>query len=150
MEWEIYEYERGEEGLKYWFYSEGPRGWIKKGVNFQWMRGLGESTFNLAFGDFVGNSNQLDDRSVSNNLDRLKVLHTVAAIGIEFLTKRPRSIIFIKATSEARARLYQIMISSIWNKIERLYEVQGKHGVYWIPFVKGVNYREFIVYKKIA
>jgi uncharacterized protein DUF6934 len=149
MVWEIYELKIADDGLGYWFISEGPRGRIKKAIEFQWMRGLGTSTFNLAFGDFIEGSDQLNDRSVSNNRDRLKVLHTVIEAVVDFLKYHPRSIVLIKANSLARARLYQMMISSVWKSIEPRYEVQGKHGTYWIPFVKGLNYSEFIVYKKI-
>jgi hypothetical protein len=56
MEWEIYELTITDDGLGYWFISEGPRGRIKKVIEFQWMQGLGSSTFNLAFGDFVEGS----------------------------------------------------------------------------------------------
>lgn len=114
------------------------------------MRWIGTSTFNLAFGDSEEGSAYLNDRSVSNNQDRLKVLHTVATAVIDFLKDHARSIVLIKANSIARARLYQMMIASIWKEIEEDYEVQGKHGRYWMPFVKGLNYSEFIVYKKIV
>jgi hypothetical protein len=150
MEWEIYRLERLDTGPGYWFYSEGPRGRIRKVVEFQWMRWIGTSTFNLAFGDSEEGSAYLNDRSVSNNQDRLKVLHTVATAVIDFLKDHARSIVLIKANSIARARLYQMMIASIWKEIEEDYEVQGKHGRYWMPFVKGLNYSEFIVYKKIV
>jgi hypothetical protein len=110
---------------------------------------LGSGTFNLAFGDFNEDTGQLDDGSVSDNHDRLKVLHTVAAVVVDFLRDHPRSIILIKASTIARARLYQMMISSIWATIEQQYEILGKHGEHWISFRKGLDYREFIVYKKI-
>ncbi len=93
MEWEIYELEKDEKG--YWFYSEGPRGRVRKVIEFQWVRCLGSSTFNLAFGDFKDGADRMDDRSISNNHDRLKVLHTVATAVIYFLqvskTKEKRS-----------------------------------------------------------
>jgi hypothetical protein len=149
MEWEIYDLKKTRDGLSYSFYSEGPRGRIEKVIEFQWMRGLGSNTFNLAFGDFNEGTNLLDDRSVSNNHDRLKVLHTVAVAIIDFLRDHLRSIILIKASTIARARLYQMMISSILATIEHQYEILGKHGDYWIPFRKGLNYTEFIIYKKI-
>src|SRR6185437_5184796 len=136
MEWEIYKLEKTKDGLRYSFYSEGSRGRIKKGVKFQWMRGIGSSAFNLAFGDYKECSDDLDDRSVSNNQDRVKVLHTVAPAVLEFFSDHPRSIVIIKAISVVRARLYQMMISSIWKSIEPGYEVCGKHGGYWIPFAK--------------
>jgi hypothetical protein len=149
MEWEIYELKKTKNGLHYSFYSEGPRGRIGKVIKFQWMRGVGSSTFNLAFGDFNEETDLFDDRSVSNNYDRVKVLHTVAAAIIDFLGDHHRSIILIKANTLPRARLYQMMISSIWSAIERQYEVYGKYESDWIPFRKGLNYSEFIVYKKI-
>lgn len=149
MEWEIYELRKSADGLRYSFYSEGPRGRIRKVIKFQWMRELGSSTFNLAFGDSIEGSNEVNDRSISNNQDRLKVLHTVGAAAMLFLEDHPRSIILIRATTLPRARLYQMMISSIWKEIEQGFEVQGKHGPYWIPFIKGLNYSEFILYKKI-
>jgi hypothetical protein len=68
---------------------------------------------------------------------------------MEFLETHPRSIILIRANTLTRARLYQMMISSIWSVIKEEYEAQGKHGPYWMPFVKGLNYSEFIAYKKI-
>lgn len=149
MEWEIYETVKTVDGRGFWFISDGPRGQIKKVIEFQWMQGLGSNTYNLAFGDFREGSDLLDDRSVSNNGDRLKVLHTVAVKTLQFLEDHPRSIVLIKANTPARARLFQMMISSIWRDIEQWYDIDGKHGSYWIPFVKDLNYSEFIVYKKI-
>ena len=148
MEWEVYELKKTKNGLRYSFYSEGPPGRIGKVIEFQWMRGLGSSTFNLAFGDFNEGTDLLDDRSVSNNHDRLKVLHTVAAAIIDFLEDHHQSIILIKANTLPRIRLYQMMISSIWPAIERQYEVYGKRESDWAPFRKGVNYMEFLVFKK--
>lgn len=148
MEWEIYEFKKTKNGLRYSFYSEGPRGRIGKVIEFQWIQGLGSSTFNLAFGDFDQGTNLLDDKSVSNNYDRLKVLHTVAAAIIDFLEDHHQSIILIKANTLSRARLYQMMISSIWSAIERQYEVYGRHESDWIPFRKGLKYAEFLVFKK--
>ncbi|HEV2483391.1 MAG TPA: hypothetical protein VGS79_27190 [Puia sp.] len=149
MEWEIYELRITDDGLGYWFISEGSRGRIKKVIEFQWVPGLGTSTFNLAFGDFIEGSYRLDDKSVSNSRDRLKVLHTVSAATMEFLEGHSRSIILIRANTIPRARLYQMMISSVWNDIREKCEVCGKHGIHWLPFIKGLNYSEFLVYKKI-
>jgi hypothetical protein len=149
MEWEIYELEKSADGLEYSFYSEGPRGRIRKVIRFQWIRELGSNTFNLAFGDLIEGSGQLNDRSISNNQDRLKVLRTVAMAAANFLKDRRMAIIWIVPNSLVRARLYQMMISSIWTAIKEDYEVQGKHRPYWNHFVKGLNYTEFIVYKKI-
>jgi len=49
MEWEVYELKKTKNGLRYSFYSEGPPGRIGKVIEFQWMRGLGSSTFNTTY-----------------------------------------------------------------------------------------------------
>jgi hypothetical protein len=149
MEWVRYELVRSENGLKYTFYSEGPRGRIRKEIRFQLVPGLGKSTFNLAFGNYIEGADHLDDRSINNNNDRLKILHTVAFALIDFLEFRLRAIVWIKGSTLPRTRLYQMMISSVLMEINGEYEIYGKHGKEMSPFRKGVNYEEFIVFKKI-
>ena len=149
MDWERYEVVRSANGLEYTFYSEGPRGRIKKGIKFQFFPRVGRSTFNLLFGDFKPGTDELDDRSITNNGDRLKVLHTVAWAVIDFLKFRPSAFIIIKPNTGPRARLYQMLISSVWMKISEEYEIFGKHGKDWVAFRKGVNYEEFTVFRKM-
>jgi hypothetical protein len=64
-----------------------------------------------------------------------------------FLEDHHQSIILIKANTLPRARLYQMMISSIWPAIERQYEVYGKQESNWVHFRKGENYVGFLVLK---
>jgi hypothetical protein len=63
--------------LYYRFISEGPKGKIKKGIIYQQISETG-LLFNLAFGDMVDGTDELDDQSISNNSDRQKVLTTFA------------------------------------------------------------------------
>ena len=149
MEWERYELVRSANGLKYSFCSEGPRGRIRKGIAFQLISGVGSSTFNLVFGDLEEGTNRIDDGSVSNNNDRQKVLYTVAASVIDFLKFRPSAIILIKPNALPRARLYQMMISSLGLDMSEKYEIYGRRAGQYVPFRKGLNYEEFIVLKKM-
>ena len=66
-------------------FFKGPRGRIKKIVQFQHADHLGINVFNLAFGDPNEVTGSIDDGTVSNNGDQLKILHTVAEAVIQFL-----------------------------------------------------------------
>jgi len=130
------------------FYSEGLRGRIKKMVRFRQIKGLGNNTYNLAFGDWDEAAGRLDDKSVSNNNDSLKVLSTVAQTVIEFMKSRPNAIILVKGSTLPRVRLYQIAVSAYWPVISQQYQIYGKVAGKWLPFEKGVNYQEFLIFKK--
>lgn len=137
------------DGLGYEFYSEGPKGRIRKAINFGPRPEVGKNVFNLAFGDYDESANRMDDRIISNNGDREIVLHTVADAVVDFLERRPLAIIQIKGSTSSRVRLYQIGIAVYWPDIKRRYEVLGKRNDEWAPFQKNVNYEEFLVFKKI-
>jgi len=40
-------------------------------------------------------------------------------------------------------------IALTWSEIKERYEVWGKRANKWSPFEKGVNYEEFLVFRKI-
>jgi len=149
MEWERYNIEKGKEEFEYWFYSEGPRGNIKKAVQFQYIPEFGRNFFNLAFGDFDESTGRINDRVVSNNGDHLKVLYTVAEITLDFINFWPGAIIQIRGSTSSRTRLYQMGISSFWLEISKEFEILGELDGDWVPFKKGESYKRFLVFKKI-
>ena len=63
----------------YEFYSEGPKGEIRKLVIFDRISEIEPPIYNLAFGD-VDEKGRLDDTSVSNNKDRDIILATVLTL----------------------------------------------------------------------
>jgi hypothetical protein len=150
MEWERYEIMEDSDSLTYDFYSNGPKGRIKKRIKFQPERNLGRNVYNLMFGDYHEITNFIDDSAVSNNGDRKAVLRTVAQAVDVFVNLNPRAIIHIKGSSPARTRLYQIGIASAWREINERYDILGKNKNNWIPFKIGVNYEAFLVFNKIA
>ncbi|HVV03664.1 MAG TPA: hypothetical protein VHC96_05540 [Puia sp.] len=149
MEQEKYDIQKEEDRFVYWFFSEGPKGKILKRVQFQHMPELNRNAFNLTFGDWDESTGRLNDRVVSNNGDHLTVLRTVAEVVHEFINLWPDAIIQVQGSTPSRTRLYQISIASFWGEISRDFEIWGEVGEGWNPFRKGVNYKRFLIFKKI-
>ena len=107
--------------LVYEFFSEGPRGHIRKGVFYT---RIGKDLYNLGFGDWIEKLQELDDSSRTNNGDRDKVLATVAATAIALTNRFPAIRIFIEGSTAARTRLYQIGIGSNLEEINEDFHSQ--------------------------
>jgi len=129
----------------YSFYSEGPRGNIKKGIFFMQ---IGINLFNLGFGDWNEGIRDLDDSSRSNNGDRDKVLETVASTVLDFTNQFPDSKIFVEGSTSGRTRLYQMGIAINLLEINENFEVEGFCNDCWEPFQQGRNYEAFLIKRK--
>ena len=129
----------------YLFYSEGPKGKIKKGVFYT---RIGDNLFNLGFGDWNEELQDLDDSSRSNNGDRDKVLATVALTALSFTNHFPNARLFVEGSTAARTRLYQIGIGFNLSEISEYFDIQGFTGEDWQPFVRGRNYEAFLISRK--
>lgn len=129
----------------YEFYSEGPRGRIKKVVLYT---EIGKNLFNLGFGDWNEERQELDDSSRSNNNDRDKVLATVAFTTLDFIGKHPNANIFVEGSTSARTRLYQMGISYNFLEINDTFEIKGFVKEDWEVFQNGRNYEAFLIIKK--
>lgn len=92
---------------------------IKKGVIYSQ---IGINLFNLGFGDWNEDLQELDDSSRSNNGDREKVLVTVAFTALDFTNTFPDAQISIEGSTLARTRLYQIGISDNLLEINENFE----------------------------
>jgi hypothetical protein len=144
-----YDVKINENLLNYQFYSEGPKGRIKKVVRFTLQNSNGVSYFNLGFGDWNEQKNEIDDLVITNNHDRDKILATVATTVLEFTKHFPDAFIYATGSTPARTRLYQIGIVTYWTEIDQLLHVYGytqKNG--WQPFIKNFNYEAFMVFRK--
>ncbi|GGA98756.1 hypothetical protein GCM10011511_22600 [Puia dinghuensis] len=109
----------------------------------------GWNYYNLGFGDFDPLEKKISDLTVSNNLDRDKILATVAATALEFSKWHPSCKIVIKGSTPARTRLYQMKICSHYSNIIELFDIQGltKEGEL-VPFREGENFDGFIIERK--
>ncbi len=150
MNLEQYEAEASEDSLKYNFYSNGPKGAIKKFVRFTKARISGYTYYNLSFGDWNEKENRIDDFVVSNNEDTERVLATVAATVIDFSNHYPNALIYVEGSTAARTRRYQMGINKYWREIADIFEVFGlDENSGFVSFERGRNYMAFVVKRKI-
>jgi hypothetical protein len=98
-----YLYKTEGEFTIYEFVSEGPNGRIAKMVEY--TETATEGVFNLAFGDYDEITNSINDLSVTNNGDSLKVLATVASTVYAFFNKHPNAYIVATGSTNVRTRL---------------------------------------------
>lgn len=148
MNLEHYNYFASSDFKDYEFYSEGPKGRIKKAIRFTKINNEEPVLYNLGFGDISEETDNIDDTIVSNNDDRDIVLATVAKTVIDFTNIYGNHYIFAIGSTTARTRLYQMGISGLWNEISIDFEIHGFKSGSWHPFEKGVNYEAFLVKRK--
>ena len=79
LDLEKYEIIASKDFLEYSFYSEGPKGKIRKMVRFSEKQKYGGMYYNLGFGDWNDKWHIIDDLAKSNNGDTSKILATIAA-----------------------------------------------------------------------
>ena len=141
MHLEHYQYRTNEQNIDYEFESVGP---IRKILKIARFTKIGEYLYNFGFGDLDPTTGNISDTVVSNNSDGDKVLATVANIIVNFFEIYPHADVFIKGTSDARTRRYQMGISKYFGEISRSLEILGYFEGNWVPFEKGINYQAFV------
>ncbi len=144
-----YAYLKVPEEYYYEFYSEGPKGIIKKVVRYSLIQEFPNKIYNLGFGDWNDKLQDVDDQVNTNNEDSQKVLATVADTAVDFLNNHPRATVFAQGSTASRTRLYQMNILAYWKEItDASYLVQGYLNGDWQSFQKGINFEAFIIRKK--
>lgn len=141
-----YEYRSEGQLLLYEFTSEGPRGKVKKIVEYAETSVKG--VYNLAFGDYDESTGEINDSIITNNGDGQKVLATVASTVYAFTGEYPDAWIYAKGNSPGRTRLYRIGIATNLVAILVDFEVYGLRDEVWEEFVIGMHYRAFLVRRK--
>ena len=140
---------KSEEFLRtYEFISEGVHGKIVKTV--QYTDTGTENVYNLAFGDFDERTKQINDFSVTNNGDSLKVLATVASTVYAFTEKYPKAMIFATGSTKGRTRLYRMGITNNLAEIKEDFAIFGLtiEQNNWEEFIIGKDYEAFLITKK--
>lgn len=90
----------------------------------------------------------MNDLSVTNNGDSLKVLATVASIVYVFLEEYPDAYIFATGTTAVRNRLYRMGITNNLAEIKEYFQLFGlTEKSDWIKFVVGDDYEAFLITK---
>ena len=120
MNTEIYEYSTDEENLIYGFVSVGSQGTISKIILYETRA---YNHFNLAFGDYDETKLEINDKSVTNNGDTIKVLGTVIETIKDFFQAYPHAILDIRGSTTLRTKLYQKIIRDNLVKIETEFKI---------------------------
>lgn len=123
------------------FISEGPKGFIRKGIEFQ--KTNNPRLFNLAFGDKNPDTGEINDMVVSNNADSEKVLATVIAAVYAFFDKYPNTFVYASGSTKARTRLYRMGITRYYEEMMQDFYLYGQTGNEFHPFGTGKDYEGF-------
>lgn len=148
MNLERYEYamKSTDVSIEYKFYSQGPRGMIRKFIHFD---KISDNYYNLSFGDLTSQAGTFLDETVSNNKDAEKVLITVAHAVLNFTKEQPEAIIYAEGSSSGRSRLYRIYINKYWKIISRYFYIYGTLADgSRIKFRKDKDFISFLVIRK--
>jgi hypothetical protein len=130
----------------YEFESFGRKGTIRKLARFT---DLGNNIYNLGFGDLDKGTGEIHDFVNSNNGDAGKVLATLSFIIYQFSEHCTNAMIFVKGSTAAPTRLYQINLNHYWHQIEPLFKVFGFRNGKWEEFTKNINYEAFFAQRKL-
>lgn len=147
MRLEHYGIEISDRAFTFEFDSIGPRGCIRKVVQFAPL--AGEALFNLGFGDKNSETGDFDDTSVTDNGDTEKVLATVATVVYLFCDRFPLARIFATGSTPARTRLYRMGINKHYRLAVKDFYILGQRpDDEWELFQKNKAYQAFIVTRK--
>lgn len=142
-----YDYQTEEELHYFEFTSEGPKGSIKKIVEYSKVS-VG-NIYNLAFGDYDEFTDKLNDKIITNNGDSKKVLATVVSTVFAFTGKYPDTWIFATGSNEVRTRLYRMGITNNLVELKVDFYVYGmKLDETFEDFIIGEDYIGFLVTRK--
>ena len=147
MNLERYTYFTTNDFQNYSFYSEGPKGRIKKTIVYSKIQ-EDPIIYNLAFGDENSFTGHINDKTISNNEDRNIVLATVANTINAFCDRYGNHFIYATGSTLSRTRLYQMSIAGLWKEISLDFEVYGYRDGDWQQFRKNINYEAFLVKRK--
>lgn len=147
MQEDSYYVKQSQQIYQYEFFSEGPKGHIRKMIQFQPLDDT-ISIYNLAFGDWDEEKGRINDLIKSNNGDRHKILVTVAQTVFNFMKSNPNAIVFARGSTSSRTRLYQMGIAAFRNQIEEHFTVDGSIDRQWESFKDKRNYEAFLLESK--
>ena len=138
-----YEYSSERLALFYEFISEGPKGRIRKIVEY--TPTTIENVYNLAFGDYDDTIGGINDKIITNNGDSQKILATVASTVYAFTGKYPEAGIYATGSTAARTRLYRMGLTNNLTEISKDFFVFGLRDKLWEQFWVGEDYEAFFV-----
>lgn len=142
-----YEFRAGRSFKIFEFVSVGPKGNISKLIKYSHTNF--KDVYNLAFGDKNTKTGEIDDKVVSNNGDREKILATVAASVYAFTEKHKKAWIYATGSSDSRTRLYRIGINKYLMEARKDFEIYGLKDQEWESYEAGTSYDAFLIKRKL-
>ncbi len=146
MKAEKYHLKTSTQGKRYEFVSEGPKGAIRKLIEFQETRDPG--LFNLAFGDKDPETGEIDDLTVTDNGDTEKVLATVVGAIYAFVNQFPEAFVYATGSTKARTRLYRMGITKYLEQMRQDFYLYGQVSDEFVEFEPGNKYDGFLAQRK--
>ncbi|MGM0635468.1 MAG: DUF6934 family protein [Bacteroidota bacterium] len=146
MKKEKYKYSAEKELMYFEFFSVGPKGEIKKVIEFSETNV--KDVYNLAFGDFDEKTQRISDSVVTNNGDSLKVLATVASSVYAFTAERTDAWVFATGSTAVRTRLYRMGLTNNLAEVSKDFHIYGLKDDKWEDFLIGEDYEAFLVKRK--
>lgn len=147
MRYTRYEYQTEDELYYFEFTSIGPKGDIKKIVEY--TKVSVDDIYNLAFGDYDEQKDRLNDKIVINNGDSTKILATVVSTVYAFTGRYPNAWVFATGSKEVRTRLYRMGISNNLEELKDVFYIYGmKMDESFEAFIIGEDYLGFLVNRK--
>lgn len=147
MQEDSYQVKQSQQIYQYEFFSEGPKGRIRKVIQFQPLDNA-IPIYNLAFGDWDEKKVAINDTIKSNNGDRYKILVTVAQTVFNFMRSHPEATIIAQGSTASRTRLYQMGIATFLDEIKQHFRVAGYVNNQWESFRTNCNYEGFLLANK--
>ncbi|CAG5067881.1 hypothetical protein DYBT9623_00608 [Dyadobacter sp. CECT 9623] len=139
------------------FFSTGPRGvFALRTIFTKENTGSGDELYNLAFGLWNSDLQDIDDRIELRNGDADQVLATVARVTLDFLHQHSGAFIFAQGSTPSRTRKYQMGIYKYFDELPKHIKILGLRTDFnshntsnWIEFKVGVNYQAFLLYSNV-
>ena len=128
------------------FISEGPKGAIRKLIEFQATSDF--DVYNLGFGDKDPLTGEINDLAVSNNGDTEKVLATIIAALYVFFDNYPAAYVYATGSTVARTRLYRMGITKFYEEMQKDFYLYGQIGDDYPEFELEKNYDGFLAQRK--
>ena len=140
---EAYPMSTSKDRIIFRFKSIGKKGTIEKVIWFQFQGG---NSYNLAFGDVV--NGDLEDSTISNNGDYVKVISTVVNAISYFFKEYPNAAIEINPIDKKRARFYNTIFRRRHEEIKNTYHLIGVIAEEEEVYAKEKHYERFVISRK--
>ncbi|KAA0989776.1 DUF6934 family protein [Dyadobacter aurulentus] len=145
MNYEKYPVIANTENNRFEFQSIGKRGVFTKVV---FITPLHLNVFNLSLVDYEDATHEYSDISITDNGDMNQVIATVIGLIGMFLNLNPGKSLYFEGSTASRTRLYQIIISKIYDPSSSELVVEGYKNGTWHYFEPNKNYDSFLIKKR--